>query len=140
MFLNVYKAPHDSSAVQPFLNWTPTGKTVATGDFNSVYWAWQPGDSSYGQGEEIQRWAENHNLTCLIVDEPTHRAGNTLDLAWKNITEAMAWVCTEECVTSDHLPICGFVPNPKGKIKDLLSHGKTRVTKAKLPQFAQAVS
>ncbi|KHJ33414.1 putative eka-like protein [Erysiphe necator] len=51
-------APHDPTAVQPLLNWTPSEKTVAIGDFNSVYWAWQPSASSfYGQGEEIQRWA-----------------------------------------------------------------------------------
>ncbi|KAI0994593.1 hypothetical protein K3495_g13588 [Podosphaera aphanis] len=100
MFLNVYKAPHDPSAVQPLLNWIPTPKTVAIGDFNSVYWAWQPSASNhYGQGEEIEKWAEEHNLTCLIVGEPTHRAGNTLDLAFTNIRETMAWVGTEEVVT-----------------------------------------
>ncbi|KHJ34094.1 putative eka-like protein [Erysiphe necator] len=51
MFLNIYKAPHDSTAVQPLLAWTPTSKTVAIGDFNSIYWAWQPcANSFYGQG------------------------------------------------------------------------------------------
>ena len=38
-FLNVYKAPHDSSAVLTLLNWTPDSKSVAVGDFNSVHWA-----------------------------------------------------------------------------------------------------
>lgn len=36
-FLYVYKAPHDSTAVQPLLAWTPTSKSVEIGDFNSVY-------------------------------------------------------------------------------------------------------
>lgn len=81
MFLNVYKAPHDPTAVQPLLNWTPPYRSVAIEDFDSVYWAWQPGANSYyGQEEEIEKRAEEHNLTCLIAEEPTHRAGNTLDL------------------------------------------------------------
>ncbi|KHJ35401.1 putative eka-like protein [Erysiphe necator] len=92
MFLNVYKAPHDPSAVQHILSWTPTPKSIAIGDFNPVYWAWQPSANSYyGQGEEIERLAEENNLTCLIVGEPTHRAGNTLDLAFTNVSDTMAW-------------------------------------------------
>ena len=140
-FLNVYKAPHDPSAVQPLLNWTPTSKAIAIGDFNSVYWAWQPNATScYGQGEEIEKWAEENNLTCLIIGEPTHRAGNTLDLAWTNVKEAMAWVATEECMTSDHLPICGFLPNCREAATNLCTRDKIHVSKANLPKFAQAVS
>ena len=142
MFLNVYKAPHDPTAVQPLLRWTPTSRSIAIGDFNSVYWAWQPSASSYyGQGEEIEKWAEEHKLNCLIVGEPTHRAGNTLDLAFTNISETMAWVSTEECMTSDHLPICGFVPNHKVSTANLSTlNGKIRVSKANLPQFARVVT
>lgn len=47
MFLNVYKVPHDATAIRPFLDWTPPSRSVASGDFNSVYWAWQPGAKSY---------------------------------------------------------------------------------------------
>ncbi|POS81933.1 hypothetical protein EPUL_005573, partial [Erysiphe pulchra] len=66
MFLNVYKAPHDPTAVQPLLSCTPSSRSVAIGDLNSVYWAWQSGANRYyGQGEEIEKWAEKHNLTCL---------------------------------------------------------------------------
>ncbi|KAI0996535.1 hypothetical protein K3495_g11648 [Podosphaera aphanis] len=138
-FLNVYKAPHDPSAVEPLLNWTPDPKSVAIGDFNSVHWAWQPcAARTYGQGEEIEKWAEDHNLTCLIVGEPTHRAGNTLDLAWTNIDESSAWVDREECMTSDHLPICGsiFSHNQQRSAKK----GPLRVSKENLPQFAKVVS
>lgn len=142
MFLNVYKAPHDPSSVQPLLNWTPILKTIAIGGFNSVYWAWQPGANKYyGQREEIQRWAEEHNLTCLIVGNPTHRAGNTLDLAFNNVSETMAWVGTDECMTSDHLPICGFVPIHKSSAACLPMHnGKLKVSKANIPQFTRVVS
>ncbi|POS82638.1 hypothetical protein EPUL_004536, partial [Erysiphe pulchra] len=142
MFLNVYKAPHNPTAVQPLIRWTPTSKSIAIGDFNSVYWAWQPSASSYyGQGEEIEKWAEEHNLTCLIVGEPTHRAGNTLDLAFTNIIETMAWVSTEECMTSDHLPICAFVPNHKVPAANSPTlDGKLRVSKANLPQFSRVVT
>ncbi|KAI0994567.1 hypothetical protein K3495_g13614, partial [Podosphaera aphanis] len=138
-FLNVYKAPHDPSAVEPLLNWTPDPKSVAIGDFSSVHWAWQPcAARTYGQGEEIEKWAEDHNLTCLIVGEPTHRAENTLDLAWTNIDESSAWVDREECMTSDHLPICGsiFSHNQQRSAKK----GPLRVSKENLPQFAKVVS
>ncbi|KAI0992951.1 hypothetical protein K3495_g15233 [Podosphaera aphanis] len=90
-FFNVYKAPHDPAAVEPLLEWTPPPRTIAAGDFNSVYWAWQPSaTSNYGQGEEIEKWADENGLSCLILGEPTHRAGNTLDLAWTNISGASA--------------------------------------------------
>lgn len=109
-FLNVYKAPHDLIAVQSLLNWTPDRRSIAVGDLHSVHWAWQPGISnSYGQGEEIEKWAEENNLSCLIVGEPTHRVGNALDLAWTNISSTCAWLEHEDCMTSDHLPICGSV-------------------------------
>ena len=110
-FLNVYKAPQDPAAVQPLLSWIPPAETVAAGDFNSVHWVWQPGVTrSYGQGEEIEIWAEMHNLSSLVIGEPTHRAGNTLDLVFTNIMEVCAWVDRDECVTSDHYPISGIVP------------------------------
>ena len=55
MFLNVYKAHNDNSAIEPLINWTPTSSTTAAGDFNSVHWAWQPTITrSYGHGEEIE--------------------------------------------------------------------------------------
>lgn len=47
MSLNEPKTSHDPSAAQPLLDWTLTGKIVAIGDFNSVYWAWQPSASSF---------------------------------------------------------------------------------------------
>lgn len=54
MFLNDYKAPHDSCAVQPLLDWTPTPNNIVIGDFNSVYWARQPSTSDfYGKGENF---------------------------------------------------------------------------------------
>ena len=105
-FLNVYKAPQESTAVETLLKWTPPMNSITVGDFNSVHWAWQPGTSvSYGQGEDIERWAESHNLSCLIIGEPTHRDRNTLDLAFTNVSGAYAWVDKEECITSEHLPI-----------------------------------
>lgn len=72
-FLNVYKAPNNLTAIQPLINWIPSPNSVAAGDFNSVYWAWQPGvERPHGQGELIERWADQHHLTCHIVGEPTH--------------------------------------------------------------------
>ncbi|KAI0991611.1 hypothetical protein K3495_g16576, partial [Podosphaera aphanis] len=138
-FLNVYKEPHNSSAVEPLLEWNPPSQTIAAGDFNSVHWAWQPSARSfYGQGEEIERWADKHGLSCLILGEPTHRAGNTLDLAWSNISGASAWVDRDECMTSDHFPISGIVPcNTRATNK---TKGPLRVSKDKVPLFAHLVS
>ena len=98
------------TAVRPLFDWKPSARSIADGDFNSVHAAWQPGVTRpYGQGDEIERWAENQNLSCLIIGEPTHKAGNTLDLAWTNISGARAWVDREECMTSNHLLIRGIV-------------------------------
>ncbi|POS81735.1 hypothetical protein EPUL_005617, partial [Erysiphe pulchra] len=136
---NQLTTPHNPAAVQPLLDWTPPQQSVAIGDFNSVHWAWQPSAiTSCGHGEEIERWAEDHNLSCLIIGEPTHRAGNTLDLVWTNISGASAWVGREECVTSDHFPICGIVPSRNQP--PIRSKGHPRVTKDKLSQFSHVVS
>lgn len=138
-FLNVYKAPNESSAVQPLLNWTPPPKSIAIGDLNSVYWAWQTGTTrSYGQGENIEQWAEYYNISCLTVGEPIHRPGNTLDLAWSNIAETQAWVEHEGCTKSNHLPICGLLPYHRKSIT--VPKGPIRVPKDKLPHFAKVVS
>ncbi|POS82462.1 hypothetical protein EPUL_004972 [Erysiphe pulchra] len=138
-FLNVYKTPQDPTAVLPLLNWTPPSRAIAIGDFNSVHWTWQLGvRHMYGQGEEIEKWAEEHNLSCLIVGEPTHRAGKILDLVWTNIGGTCAWVEREECVTSDHLPICGSVIS-KNEIRNT-HKDPLRVSKDKLPRLAQVVA
>ncbi|KAI1007859.1 hypothetical protein K3495_g371 [Podosphaera aphanis] len=138
-FLNVYKEPLNSSAVEPLLEWNPPSQTIAAGDFNSVYWAWQTSARSfYGQGEEIERWADKHGLSCLILGEPTHRAGNTLDLVWSNISGASAWVDRDECMISDHFPISGIVPCYTRAINK--PKGPFRVSKDKVPLFAHLVS
>ena len=81
-----------------------------------MYFAWEPEVTRpRGQGIEIERWAERHNLTCLILGVPTRRAGNTLDLALTNISGVEAWVDRSECVTSDHRPIRGQVLTGSGK-------------------------
>ncbi|KHJ33588.1 putative eka-like protein [Erysiphe necator] len=92
----------------------------------------------YGQGNEIEKWADENRLLCLIIGEPTHRAGNTLDLAWTKISEITAWVDRDECMTSDHLPISGIVPSqfhPTAPPKKML-----KVPNESLPYFAHVVS
>ncbi|KAI0996528.1 hypothetical protein K3495_g11653 [Podosphaera aphanis] len=138
-FCNVYKAPNNLTAIRPLISWSPPQNSVAAGDFNAVHWAWQPGTTRpYGQGEEIERWAESHNLTCLIVGEPTHRAGNTLDLTWTNISGARAWVDQSECVTSDHLPIRGQVPIANAAVDS--EPPRIRVRRENLPRYALAIA
>lgn len=138
-FLNVYKAPNNPVSLRPLVDWTPSAKTIAVGDFNSVHKAWQPGATRpHRQGEAIEEWADKHKLSCLIIGEPTHRAGNTLDLAWSNIDGTLAWVDRSKCMTSDHLPIRGQVPTTF-KALDTESP-KIRVRPGDLPNFAQAVA
>ncbi|KAI0991953.1 hypothetical protein K3495_g16233, partial [Podosphaera aphanis] len=138
-FLHVYKAPNDSLAIQPLTSWVPSSNSVAVGDFNEVHSAWQANITrAYGQGDEIERWAECHNLSCLIVNEPTHRAGNTLDLAWTNISGSLAWVDRSECVTSDHLPICGQIPNTTAFMDS--EPAKIRVPRANYSRYAHAIA
>ncbi|KAI0992228.1 hypothetical protein K3495_g15958, partial [Podosphaera aphanis] len=138
-FFNIYKAPNNPNAFQPIVNWAPSQNSVIAGDFNSVHEAWQPNTTSpHGQGEQIERWAERHHLSCLIIGEPTHRAGNTLDLVWTNISGAHAWVDCSECVTSDHLPLRGYVPVKNAAVD--LDTSKIRVPKKNLPRYAHAIA
>lgn len=39
-FLNVYKAPNNTTSIQTLTNWSPPPRSLAIGDLNSVYWAW----------------------------------------------------------------------------------------------------
>ncbi|KAI0992053.1 hypothetical protein K3495_g16133, partial [Podosphaera aphanis] len=138
-FFNIYKAPNNPNAFQPIGNWAPSQNSVIAGDFNSVHEAWQPNTTSpHGQGEQIERWAERYHLSCLIIGEPTHRAGNTLDLVWTNISGAHAWVDRSECVTSDHLPLRGYVPVKNAAVD--LDTSKIRVPKKNLPRYAHAIA
>lgn len=53
----------------------------------------------------------------------------------------MAWVSTKECMTSDNLPLCGFVPYLKESTKtSFICTNKLRVSDMNLPKFAQVVS
>lgn len=86
ILLNVYKTPRNTTSIKPLMNWIPPASFVPAGNFNSVHCIWQP--SAIRQREkskEIEIWGARHNLTCLIIDEPTHKAGNTLNLAWFNV-------------------------------------------------------
>ena len=139
IFLNVYKAPNDSTAVGPLVNWKLSARFIIARNFNSVHAAWQPGATRpYGQGDKVERWAESHNLSCLVIGEPTHKAGNTLDLVWTNISGARAWVDREECMTSDHFPICGILP--AATVTRNPAPSKIRVPKKSLPNFARAIA
>ncbi|KAI1005884.1 hypothetical protein K3495_g2334 [Podosphaera aphanis] len=114
-------------------------KTIAAGDFNAVHEVWQPGTTRpHGQGDIIEKWAETHNLSCLIIGEPTHRAGNTLDLTWANISNIAAWVDHSECITSDHLPIRGQVPIANSTPET--EPPSIRVTRGNLPRFSRVIS
>lgn len=138
-FLNVYKSAQDPLAAKPLLEWTPPSKSIAISNFNAVHRTWQPDASNlYGQGVVIEKWDKDHNLTCLIVGEPTHRAGNALDLAWTNISDTSVWVDRDECVTSDHLPIRGLIPDCDRVT--VSPTGPLRVSKNNLPQFAKVVA
>ncbi|KAI1006775.1 hypothetical protein K3495_g1438 [Podosphaera aphanis] len=82
--------------------------------------------------------ARPNRLGAPTKCQPTDRAGNTLDLAWTNISGTCAWVDRQECVTSDHFPVCGYVPNFKQS--EAIYRGPLKVPRDKLPQYANSVS
>lgn len=47
IFLNLYKAPHDTKAALPLLDLILSPRLVIASDFNAVYWAWQSGCYEY---------------------------------------------------------------------------------------------
>lgn len=74
----MYRVSNYSAAVRPLVDWKPSARSIVAGDFNSVHATRQPGATwPYGQCDEIERWAESHNFSCLIIGEPTHKAGFT---------------------------------------------------------------
>lgn len=77
-------------------------------------------------------------MTCVIVGEPTHRAGNTLDLTWANIAGVRVWVERNEFVTSDHLPICDSVSSRT--LTSVTNKEPLKYAKDKIPQFGLLVS
>lgn len=102
-------------------------------------WTWQSSATIfYGQGEEIKRQAEDHNLPCLIIGGITHRVGSTLDLAWTNISGTSAKVEGKECVASDYLSMCRLALSRKQPIVRIKCY--SRVNRDELGQYAHVVS
>lgn len=121
--------------MEPILSRTLPDNTVAREEFNSVHNAWKLGAiRQYLKGEEINLWAEKHDLAFLIISEPTREAGNTLDLTWENIDGVVAWIAHNGCITGDHPPIHEQVPIRLVSMS--LGHPKIRVTRGNPPCYA----
>jgi hypothetical protein len=58
-FVNVYREPNTSTALEVLERWDVPQKVVIGGDFNASHWYWQPGlRRHWGEGDRIYSWAE----------------------------------------------------------------------------------
>ena len=105
--INVYKPPVNggySLVTSYLLGIQPPANTLVAGDFNAKHELWQPEiTSSRNDGREIAEWATNADLTYTgEAGQPTHREGNTIDLAFSNVPFATTIVEDKLHLGADH--------------------------------------
>ena len=100
---------------------TPTPDILICGDFNLPHAVWTNGTCSPGATREEQTMVQDlfhlameHSLIQL-VDCPTHRAGNTLDLLFSNNAEFLHSHTSSKTTLSNH-----FLPNFSTVYRDSL--------------------
>src|ERR1700735_859242 len=87
--INFYRQPSYNEALNILLNWPTPQKCLIAGDFNAIHSTWQTGQQISGRGEAIATWAADNSLNLLnTTDTPTNAHGNTIDLAFTNISLA----------------------------------------------------
>ena len=124
----VYRQPddiaggHRSTSVQlaPFLDELdqvlsqlpkPTPNIILTGDFNMPHASWPAGSPTSGASLDEKKMLELISNFCTrhflvqVVEEPTHRGGNTLDLLFTNSSDLFVDIesAPAEPVSSHHL-------------------------------------
>ena len=100
---------------------SPTPDIVLMGDYNLPHANWMNGECLPGATSDEQTMVKNlYELTLehfLInqIDEPTHRAGNTLDLVLTNNADLIHNVSVTPSAVSDHFNIdCSVLYNSCG--------------------------
>ena len=137
--VNFYRQPGSDNALDELLKWPIPSSCLIAGDFNAKHLTWQSGlTSSQGRGTAIADWALENDL-CLLntPDVPTNAHGNTVDLAFSNISMADAMVEDHLATSSDHFTLSLSIPSVKGVP---LQPGKIRVkTEEELLRFVELV-
>ncbi|EHK21285.1 uncharacterized protein TRIVIDRAFT_152919, partial [Trichoderma virens Gv29-8] len=85
--------------------------SIIAGDFNAVYWLWQPGKDLNTAGNRIAEWAEKHNLYPSLTDSPTKHSGQYIDLIFSNCPTSSR---VEHSLNtgSDHFTVVTTLPEP----------------------------
>ncbi|OAA61588.1 Endonuclease/exonuclease/phosphatase [Akanthomyces lecanii RCEF 1005] len=129
--LNVYNRPEVESTLEVLEEWTLPENCVVAGDMNASHASWQSDRPASQDGNRIYEWTERHDLQLLNEpDEATTMAkrytrGNTIDLAFSNIPEAIATVEIHLTTGSLHYTIGIEIPNQEPV---QVTRGKVRVT------------
>lgn len=79
-------------------------------------------------------WAANKGLEAMVIGEPTHTAGNTIDQLLSNIPGCEAGTEAELYSGSDHFTILATIPCTTSPAPQ---PGRFRVPEAKIPDFVQ---
>ena len=136
--VNFYRQPHYNVALDLLLRWVAPGRTLVAGDFNAKHYSWQTGRLA-DRGEDIAAWAAKNGLSLLnTADVPTNPHGNTIDLAFSNISLASAVVEDHLATSSDHFTLSLILPNVDLTLPQ--APGKVRVTtEEELERFKELV-
>jgi ribonuclease HI len=108
--VNFYRQPGYDTALETLLHWPIPPKCLVAGDFNAKHPAWQTGRPQH-RGEAIASWASRNELALLNeIDVPTNPRGNTIDLAFSNISLAEATIEDHLATSSDHFTLSVLLP------------------------------
>lgn len=112
LLANVYRQPgYPPGVLEGLEKWTPGPNTVVAGDFNALHWTWQPGHGRHASpGQRLADWIEQVGLVVENPEEPTHEAGNTIDLVLSNIPGTETLVEPRLATGSDHHTVVTTVP------------------------------
>lgn len=111
---NVYNAPIGSNeageALEHLMNLPPRfwRSALIAGDFNLHHPNWDPDcNSKSPRADPFVEWLESNNFYFISeIGKPTHRAGNTLDLAFLTGPLSASTIRSKHLdVTSDHYPL-----------------------------------
>ncbi|KAG0427059.1 hypothetical protein HPB47_025876 [Ixodes persulcatus] len=100
------------SFVPHFKKQYPQDQVLLCGDFNSRHVAWNY-DSCSARGRRIMEDASKYDLSLLNTPQMHTRLGQTWrqadttpDLTWATLPKLCTWSVLEDCLGSDHFPIC----------------------------------